>query len=273
MRIRISGKSVRASAVREPQVNYAMLYDSHPDYVARRNPGSFEQEQIDLEVRDFKLPNFVELLGPRALPDSVLEIGCATGELIDEFPVCDGGRKVGIDISAENIRVARERFPTVTFMHGDFAQCGVRDFACVILSDVLEHVEDDVGFLRAAASMGRQTLVNLPLEDNWLNRHRAYGPTDSSGHLRKYSLVQGLELCSRAGLTVVKYRQVWVHETVAELNRRELRRRHFGQAFSGGLTVRLLKRVVISLCSASRPLGRRLFASNLFALAIRKDGI
>ena len=173
------GKSSRSCAQPERQVNYAMLYDAHPDYIARRIPGSFEQEQIDLEVRDFKLPNLLELLGPGVPPDSVLEIGCATGELIGAFPACKGGRKVGIDISEENIREARQRFPTVTFAHGDFTQYGVRDFACVILSDVLEHVEDDTGFLRAAASMGRKTLVNLPLEDNWLNRYRTYGPTDS----------------------------------------------------------------------------------------------
>jgi SAM-dependent methyltransferase len=249
-----------------------MLYDAHPDYIARRIPGSFEREQIDLEVRDFKLPNLLELLGPGVPPDSLLEIGCATGELIAAFPVCKGGRKVGIDISEENIRAARERFPTVTFAHGDFTQYGVRDFACVILSDVLEHVEDDTGFLRAAASMGCKTLVNLPLEDNWLNRYRTYGPTDSSGHLRNYSLDEGLRLFSRAGLSVVNYRRVWIHETLTELNRRELRRRHFGQAFSGGLTIRLLKRAVVSVCSASQPLGRRLFASNLFALAVRKGG-
>lgn len=256
----------------EKKIDYAMLYDEHPDYVARRVSGSFEQEQIDLEVSEFKLPNLVALCGPGAQPESVLEIGCATGEIIAAFPVLQGGLKVGIDISAENIRIARQRFPAVTFVDGDLAQCGAADFECVILSDVLEHVEDDVGFLRAAAQKGRYTLVNLPLEDNWLNISRRYGPEDASGHLRKYSLEQGLGLFARAGLKVLRHRRVWVHETAASAKRRELRLRHFGHGYNGGAVIRLAKHVVTATCTAIGPLGRRVFSSNLFAIAVRNDG-
>lgn len=252
--------------------DYSAVYDAHPDYVARRIPGSFEQEQIDLEVAEFKVPHLVQLLAPGTPVGSVLEIGCATGELIAAFPVGRGGRKVGIDISEENVRAARARFPLVTFVHGDFRQHPERGFACVILSDVLEHVEDDADFLRSAASMGGQLLVNLPLEVNWLNRHRAYGPNDASGHLRKYSLEEGLELFSRAGLAVLRYHRAWVHETATELRRRELRRRHFGHAYSGNLSARLLKRAVLSVGRNSQSVGRKLFASNLFALAVKRGG-
>ena len=49
-------------------VDYSALYDEHPDYVARRASGSFEQAQIDIEVRLFKLPQLMRLLPPgRAL--------------------------------------------------------------------------------------------------------------------------------------------------------------------------------------------------------------
>ena len=252
--------------------DYALVYDIHPDYVARRVSGSFEQEQISLEVTGFKLPNLLNLLEPGTLPSSVLEIGCATGELIAAFPVAEGGQKFGIDISAENIHAARERFPFVKFEYGDFTRFADRKFACVVLSDILEHVEDDAGFLRSAASMADQILVNLPLEDNWLNRRRAYGPTDPSGHLRRYSLADGLQLFSRAGLSILKYRRVWIHETATELKRRELRLNHCGHAYSGNRTTRLLKGAVQSISRTLRPVGRRLFASNLFALAVKKGG-
>jgi hypothetical protein len=135
------------------------------------------------------------------------------------------------------------------------------------MSDVLEHVEDDIEFLRDAARYADQMLVNLPLEDNWLNCNRAYGPSDVSGHLRKYSLAQGLQLFSDAGMTIRKWEQVWIHETDADYERRKLRVRHFGAAYAGPARVRWLKSAVAAGARAIRPLGRRLFASNLFVHA------
>jgi len=135
------------------------------------------------------------------------------------------------------------------------------------MSDVLEHVPDDVGFLRDAARLGRIVLVNLPLEDNWLNDRRAYGPNDVSGHLRRYSLADGLALFERAGLEVLQHAQVWVHETPTEAARRALRRERLGAAYTGSLPARVVKRLVFATATAVPALGRRLFASNLFASA------
>ena len=168
------------------RVDFSALYDEHPEYVARRGAGSLAQAQVDLEVRLFKLPGLMAVL-PRARPlRSALEIGCATGELIAAVPVEPGGRRVGLDISPANVAAARARFPEVEFRAGDFREAGLGGFDAVIMSDVLEHVPDDVGFLRDAARLGELVLVNLPLEDNWLNDRRAYGPDDASGHLRRY---------------------------------------------------------------------------------------
>ncbi|MES3013362.1 MAG: class I SAM-dependent methyltransferase [Pseudomonadota bacterium] len=253
-------------------VDFSALYDAHPEYVARRQGGSFEQAQIDIEVRLFKLPNLMALLPPGTLPGSILEIGCATGELIAALPVRAGGRKVGMDISAENIAAARARFAEVEFRCGDFRGAPVEHFDAIVMSDVLEHVPDDAGFLRDAAQLGELVLVNLPLEDNWLNRNRRYGPDDVSGHLRKYSLAEGLALVARAGLEVVSYRQVWVHETATEAARRALRRERLGAAFAGAWPARTLRQAVFVTATALRPLGRRLFASNLFVAARVRPG-
>jgi SAM-dependent methyltransferase len=247
-------------------VDYAALYDAHPEYAARRDAASFERQQVDLEVRHFKLPHLLALLQGQAL-GSVVEIGCATGELIAAFPLAEGGRRLGLDISARNIAAARERFPEVDFQTGDFRQLALPAFDAVVLSDVLEHVPDDAAFLADAAKLAPRVLVNLPLEDNWLNRRRAYGPDDVSGHLRAYSLAQGLDLVARAGLKTLNWQQVWIHETPAEGLRRELRRRRFGQAYAGGPLGRRLRQAVFAGASAIRPLGRALFASNLFVLA------
>lgn len=246
-------------------VDFSALYDDHPDYVARRANGSIEQAQVDIEVRLFKLPGLLSVLPTDVpAPQRVIEIGCATGELIAAFPA---PQRVGLDISPANVAAARARFPEVEFHAGDFRGAGLAGFDAVVMSDVLEHVPDDVAFLRDAAALGRIVLVNLPLEDNWLNDRRAYGPDDVSGHLRRYSLADGLALFERAGLDVLRHAQVWVHETPTDASRRALRRARLGAAYSGSAPVRSLKSLVYGAAAALPPLGRRLFASNLFASA------
>lgn len=252
-------------------VDFSALYDEHPEYVARRASGSFEQAQIDIEVRLFKLPQLMRLLPPGRMLKSVLEIGCATGELIDAVPVQRSGRKVGMDISAANVAAARSRFPGVEFRCGDFRDARGEHFDAVIMSDVLEHVPDDEAFLRDAAELGDTVLVNLPLEDNWLNRNRAYGPDDVSGHLRRYSLGDGLALFERAGLEVTACAQVWVHETATEPARRALRRARLGAEYSGAWPQRLIKHAVFTTATGIPLIGRRLFASNLFAAARKRS--
>jgi SAM-dependent methyltransferase len=252
-------------------VDFSALYDEHPEYVARRASGSFEQAQIDIEVRLFKLPQLMRLLPPGRDLGSVLEIGCATGELIDALSVQRGGRKLGMDISAANVAAAQARFPEVEFRCGDFRALGGERFDAVIMSDVLEHVPDDEAFLRDAAALGDTVLVNLPIEDNWLNRNRAYGPDDVSGHLRRYSLTEGLALFERAGLSVTAFAQVWVHETATEAARRTLRRERLGAEYSGAWPQRAVKRAVFATAAAVPAVGRRLFASNLFAAARKRS--
>lgn len=248
-------------------VEFERLYDDHRDYAARRLEGSFEQRQIDIEVRGFKLPQLVALW-PGPPPASVLEIGCATGELIAAWPVAPGGRRVGFDLSGRNIEAARSRFPDVEFERADFRlQPPSERFDLVVLSDVLEHVEDDAGFLRDAAALGRRVLVNLPLECNWLNARREYGVNDVSGHLRRYTLAQGLDLFTRSGLDVQGWSQVWLHETSAEEKRRRLRRQQFGRAFAGGPLGAAMRASLFAVAQSLPPLGRRLFPSNLFVMA------
>jgi len=251
----------------QPELDFSALYDAHPEYVARRAAGSIAQAQVDIEVRLFKLPGLLSVW-PAGKPMSrVLEIGCATGELIAAMPA---PQRVGLDISAANIAAARARFPEVEFHGGDFRGAGLAGFDAVVMSDVLEHVPDDAEFLHDAAQLGELVLVNLPLEDNWLNDRRAYGPDDVSGHLRRYSLADGLALFDRAGLDVLAHTQVWIHETPADAARRALRRERLGAAHAGRLPARWAKQLVFSTATAVPAFGRRLFASNLFAAARRR---
>lgn len=249
--------------------SFADLYDAHLQYAARRREGTFEYEQVKLEVEFFKLPGLCSVLHPNAV-DSVLEIGCATGELIARFPINSGGFRIGVDISSENIASAADRYPGVTFYAGDFRNMALPTVDTVVLSDILEHVPDDAKFLADASRLCRQVLVNLPLECNWLNRGRAYGIHDPSGHLRAYTVEQGLSLFDRAGLDIIDWRRVWFHETEAEQKRRALRQKLVGAAYSGSWLGREARKAVYASARWSW-LGRQMFSSNLFARAVARQ--
>lgn len=247
------------------------LYDSNDEYIRRRDPESHNARQIALEVAQFKVPNLLGVLPQDRLYRSVIEIGCATGELLAAFPpshlTSDGVlRRVGFDISPMNVAAGRARFPYIEFFEQDFRESSERA-DLVVLSDIIEHVPDDAEFVRAASRMGSLVLVNLPLENNLLNRTRRYGVDDPSGHLRRYSLDDGLRLMARAGLTVIRHRRVWSHESRYDIQRRELRGQMLGAAHSGSVAVRSIKSLVHTAARSIPPFGRILYSSNLFLSA------
>ena len=185
-----------------------------------------------------------------------------------------GGIRLGVDKSTPNLEAARERFanvPGLSFELGDFRALDLGHFDAVVLFDVFEHVPDDAGFLAGPARLGGRVLVNLPLKDNWLNRRRSYGPSDISGQLRAYGRAEGLALIDRAGLRMVRWKQIWVHETPAEPARRALWSERTWRAYTSRWPVALVKRLVFATATVIRPIGRRLFASNLFAAARRRS--
>jgi SAM-dependent methyltransferase len=256
-----------ADTSRNSNINFASLYDEHAEYKARRVAGSLESRQIEIEVQRFKLPNILKCLPLDYLPQRVLEIGCATGELIAAFPVRAGGQRFGSDISVENVAAARVRHVSVEFFDNGFDCLPLASVDCVILSDILEHVEDDRDFLISSSKLSsKYVLINLPLEDNWTNLGRKYGPEDNSGHLRRYSLRDGLALLECFPGKVVNWHQSWVHETDAHEVRKLLRLEITGYKYGGSAPIRTAKASIEWLAKRVPPFGRRLHPSNLFAL-------
>ena len=75
----------------------------------------------------------------------VLEVGCSTGDLLNELKPAVG---VGIDISARSVEIAARKYP-----HLKFETCALKDFAChdkfdfIVLSGVLGELDDIQQFL------------------------------------------------------------------------------------------------------------------------------
>lgn len=70
----------------------------------------------------------------------VLELGCGTGDLLNEVKPQTG---VGVDFSEKMIRIAREKYPDLTFVHADVITFKTeQEFDYVIVSDLLSSLWD-----------------------------------------------------------------------------------------------------------------------------------
>lgn len=163
---------------------------------------------------------------------TIVDVGCGTGGNIAAF-ACDY-TCVGIDTSAEAIRFATRRFPDIHFICGSTPADlkGITGRAdLVLLTDVLEHIEDDATFLfflLTALKPGTHILLTVPADMAlWSDQDTNHN------HYRRYDR-QGLErLWSGLPVTVrlLSYFNTYLYPAVRfirTLNR--IRGRTWGEA-------------------------------------------
>jgi SAM-dependent methyltransferase len=128
-----------------------------------------------------------DLIAP-SIGGDVLEIGCGTGNFTGLI-ARHAHSVVAVDLDAEFIATAQQRWKDdrrISFRCCDATAEGWEsEFDTIVLLDVLEHVEDDVGFLRSLRRALRPegTLVVKVPSGDWL-----YGTMDHAiGHYRRYS--------------------------------------------------------------------------------------
>jgi SAM-dependent methyltransferase len=131
------------------------------------------------------LHQLVRTLVPPGDGQMVLEAGCGTGGTLavfsDDYSCC------GVDPSDVAIALARKRFAKMEFRCGRVPE-DVMDLRgrvrAVLLLDVLEHLEDDAGFLRrlmGCVAGGAYLVITVPAD------MRLWSPHDENyGHFRRY---------------------------------------------------------------------------------------
>ena len=78
----------------------------------------------------------------RSIPEGsrVFEIGCGTGEILASMKP---GVGFGVDISAEMVKIAKEKYPQYTFIHSAIEDFQLDEtFDYIIMVDVIDHVCD-----------------------------------------------------------------------------------------------------------------------------------
>ena len=122
------------------------------------------------------------------LSGNVLEVGCGTGTFT-ALMLAAGHNVTAVDINPSYVDRAKSRFSGhtgATIVQGDATRMiWTTAFDTVVLLDVLEHIEDDVEFLKRLGRClrpGGRLLVKVPAGE-WL-----YSPMDAAiGHFRRYT--------------------------------------------------------------------------------------
>lgn len=96
---------------------------------------------------------------------TIAEVGCGAGEIIVElkklFPRADFW---GFDVSPHAISIcAPKASQGVTFHHGEIGDLD-RTYDILLAIDVLEHVEDYMGFLRSLKAHAKYKVFHVPLD-------------------------------------------------------------------------------------------------------------
>jgi SAM-dependent methyltransferase len=119
-------------------------------------------------------------------PDAlVIDVGCGTGANV--AALSPAYRCLGLDASPRAIELARARYAGVEFACEDDLTARADRFgaaACVLLMDVLEHVEDDFALLSQVLSLvpeGAHVLITVPADASLWSVH-----DETFGHHRRY---------------------------------------------------------------------------------------
>ena len=145
-------------------------------------------------LRDY----LADLPGATAGRPDILDVGSGTGEMVEMLR--EFGDVTALDSSRHAIAYLRERLPTgVTARHGRIPEDlpGDERFDLVTAFDVVEHLADDVGALRAfrrVLPVGGRMVLTVPAYQMLWSHHDVY-----AGHFRRYRRAQLRDLVHRAG--------------------------------------------------------------------------
>lgn len=115
---------------------------------------------------------FVDNVAPQ---DAVLDIGCGNGFLT--YDVARKARSVtAIDLNKDNIELARRNFnkDNIKYVNGDATKLNFGEkFDVVILSNVLEHIDNRCDFLLKIKKLANRFLIRVPvLNRDWLTYYK-----------------------------------------------------------------------------------------------------
>jgi SAM-dependent methyltransferase len=127
--------------------------------------------------------------------DSILDVGCGSGDNLAVLALLGVRQLAGIDISDEALKRARDRVPAAQLSFLDIERAALpQQFELVISVQVLEHLLNDVAALSNIAKMSRRYVFVSTMQG------RMRSSELDIGHVRNYSVVELHRKLDSAGL-------------------------------------------------------------------------
>jgi SAM-dependent methyltransferase len=246
------------------------------DYYEQIYRNELEEEARWLEYGAADKVNSVEILLRRQgiTPVSVLELGCGTGAVILE---CQrrglGAEFTAIDYSQEAIGYLAGHSRDIRCLAADITRPDFKleqNFDVVILSHVLEHLEEPLRFLQLLMSRVRfrYLVAEVPLEDLLASRLKNLfrdRTRNTAGHVQFFTQDTFGKLLESAGLTWQNYRR---YAPVSPLEAIDLVRRRCGLSAAGTI---VKKSTGYYLPRMLGPLWERIYYAHLAVLCVPRD--
>jgi SAM-dependent methyltransferase len=184
------------------------------------NDGSYSSNNPDWHETDapWKARQVLSLLRDREVrPQSVVDIGCGTGGVLDAIAgSMPGTRLVGYDPSSEAIGMVR-RSARVELRLG--TPKDVHEHYDLLLSlDVFEHVEDYIGFLRTLQPIADLFMFHIPLDvsaQSVIREKPLLAARSAVGHLHYFTRGTARACLETAGFEIVCDRLLFAHDLPA----------------------------------------------------------
>jgi SAM-dependent methyltransferase len=150
--------------------------------------------------------------------ERVLDVGCGYGAVADSIATRANAHVVGIDLNPSNIDHAKKRFtnPRLQFVVGEAPRDLPKEpFDVVVLSNVLEHVEQRVRFLAALIERARpqRILIRVPMADrHWhvpLRRELGLFHFSDPTHFTEYTRQSFEDEMREAHLAITHFQVNW----------------------------------------------------------------
>ncbi len=132
----------------DPAPDEASLNEIYKDYYKAWDLKHSEKEVSLMKQETFS--NYFKLITPYITSGNLLDVGCATGELM-QIAQSNGFDVYGVEVSPYGVNLCREQFGEDKVIEGNlkFGDFPENFFDIITLSDVLEHIVEPLPFLDA----------------------------------------------------------------------------------------------------------------------------
>lgn len=144
-------------------------------------------------------------------PASICEVGCGAGEIIKllheyyDSEVPCWGYEISPDAHAISAKKSQE---TLIYVLDDALTAPDKAFDLVLAIDVMEHVDDYLGFLRELRRIGRHVVLHIPLDLSAQRMWRIDAILDARrtlGHLHYFTKETALATLDYAGFEIIDW--------------------------------------------------------------------